>query len=75
MDISHAKTDEKQPDFPPESLLKEKKEAEYQDQCLLAHGQQGVYSSYILVVISLDLSSTWRWPFNIIFCFCCAMAC
>ena len=43
-----ANAGENQPDFPPESLLKEKKEAEYQDQCLLAHGQQGVYSSYTL---------------------------
>ena len=41
-----AKTDENQPEFPPESLLKDKKEAECQDQCLLANGQQGVYSSY-----------------------------
>ena len=46
MDISHAKTDENQPDFPPESLLKDKQEAKCQDQWLLAHGQQGVYSSY-----------------------------
>ena len=43
-----AKTDENQPDFPPESLLKDKKEAECQDQWLLAHGQQGIYSSYTL---------------------------
>ena len=41
-----AKTDENQPDFPPESLLKDKKEAECQDQWLLDHGQQGVYFSY-----------------------------
>ena len=41
-----AKTGENQPDFPPESLLKDKQEAECQDRCLLAHGQQGVYSSY-----------------------------
>ena len=32
---------------PPESLLKDKQEAECQGQWLLAHGQQGVYSSYI----------------------------
>ena len=31
---------------PPESLLKDKQEAECQDQWLLAHGQQSVYSSY-----------------------------
>ena len=42
-----AKTDENQPGFPPESLLKDKQEAECQGQWLLAHGQQGVYSSYI----------------------------
>ena len=41
-----AKTDENWPEFPPESLLKEKKEAECQDQCLLANDQQGAYSSY-----------------------------
>ena len=62
MDILHVKTDKNQPDFPPESLLKEKKEAECQDQWLLTQGQQGFYSSCTLVVISLDLSSTWRWP-------------
>ena len=44
-----AKTGENQPDFPPESLLKDKKEAECQDQCVLANDQQGVYSSYTLL--------------------------
>ena len=34
----------------PESLLKDKKEAKCQDQCWLANGQQGVYSSYTRVV-------------------------
>ena len=33
-------------DFLPESLPKAKKEAEYLDQCLLANGQQVVYSFY-----------------------------
>ena len=42
----HANTGENQPDFPPESLLKDKQEAECQDQRLPAHGQQGAYSSY-----------------------------
>ena len=44
--VIQVKTDENQSELSPELPLKDKKEAECQDQCLFAHGQQGVYSSY-----------------------------
>ena len=55
---------------PPESLLKDKKEAECQDQCLLANGQQDVYSSYTPTPFSMRTAAArlagncrraWRW--------------
>ena len=54
-----AKTDENPPDFPPESLLKDKQEAECQDQWLIAHGQPDVYSSYIPRPPASALSVQW----------------
>ena len=47
-----AKTDENQPDFPPESLLKDNKEAACQDQCLLIANRAFILPVHLFSIVN-----------------------